>query len=132
MKQGIYLIYGSLLQKLRNGKTVLYPFNNYFLLTELDSLIVMQTLRSSSLFIFSFVAPWCSGSTSDCYSSNPQSIPTTAYWKGTMVRHGVLGSHDGEALWLWSLLEIRLLAVRRSTTPQKQFNHHHHHHLKFI
>ena len=34
---------------------------------------------------------------------------------------GVSGIRDGEALWQWSRLEIRLNAIRRSTIPQKQF-----------
>ena len=35
---------------------------------------------------------------------------------------------DGEDLWQWPRLEIRLNAFRRSTIPQKQFIIHHHHH----
>ena len=35
--------------------------------------------------------------------------------------HGVSEIHDGEDLWQWSRLEIRLKAFRRSTIPQKQF-----------
>ena len=48
---------------------------------------------------------------------------------------GVLEIHDGEDLWQWSQMEVRLNAFRRSTIPQKQFiiiphhHHHHHHHL---
>ena len=34
---------------------------------------------------------------------------------------GVSGIRDGEDLWQWSWLEIRLNAFRRSTIPQKQF-----------
>ena len=34
---------------------------------------------------------------------------------------GVLEIRDGEDLWQWSRLEIRLNAFRRSTIPQKQF-----------
>ena len=34
---------------------------------------------------------------------------------------GVSEIHDGEGLWQWSRLEIRLKAFRRSTIPQKQF-----------
>ena len=35
--------------------------------------------------------------------------------------HGVSEIRDGEDLWQWSWLEIRLNAFRRSTIPQKQF-----------
>ena len=34
---------------------------------------------------------------------------------------GVSEIHDGEDLWHWSRLEIRLNPFRRSTIPQKQF-----------
>ena len=34
---------------------------------------------------------------------------------------GVSEIRDGEDLWQWSLLEIRLNTFRRSTIPQKQF-----------
>ena len=33
----------------------------------------------------------------------------------------VLDIYDGEDLWQWSRLEIRLNAFRRATIPQKQF-----------
>ena len=36
-------------------------------------------------------------------------------------RGGVSEIHDGEDLWQWSRLEIRLNTFRRSTIPQKQF-----------
>ena len=42
-----------------------------------------------------------------CASSNPAS--------------GVSEIRDGEDLWQWSRLEIKLKAFRRSTIPQKQF-----------
>ena len=35
--------------------------------------------------------------------------------------NGVSEIRDGEDLWQWSRLEIRLNAFRRSTIPQKQF-----------
>ena len=40
---------------------------------------------------------------------------------GSNPAHGVSEICDGEDLWQWSRLEIRLNAFRRSTIPQKQF-----------
>ena len=40
---------------------------------------------------------------------------------GSNPASGVLEIRDGEDLWQWSRLEIRLIAFRRSTIPQKQF-----------
>ena len=42
-------------------------------------------------------------------------------WSGIHYHLTVLGRHRGEASWRWSLLQIRLLVVRRSTVSQKQF-----------
>lgn len=43
----------------------------------------------------------------------------------------MLASHDGEACWQWSPLELWLLSVYRLTILQKQsiFTHPHHYHL---
>ena len=38
---------------------------------------------------------------------------------GSNPAHGVSEIRDGEDLWQWSRLEIRLNAFRRSTIPQK-------------
>ena len=38
------------------------------------------------------------------------------------ARGGALKIRDGDDLWQWSRLEIRLNIFRRSTMPQKQFN----------
>ena len=40
---------------------------------------------------------------------------------GSNPARGVLEIRDGEDLWQWFRLEIRLNAFRRSTIPQKQF-----------
>ena len=41
---------------------------------------------------------------------------------------GVSELRNGEDLWQWSRLEIRLNAFRRSTIPQKTIHHDHHRH----
>ena len=41
--------------------------------------------------------------------------------RGSNPARGVSEIRDGEDLWQWSQLEIRLNAFRRSTIPQKQF-----------
>ena len=41
---------------------------------------------------------------------------------GSNTARGLSEICDGEDLWQWSRLEIRLNAFRRSTMPQKQFN----------
>ena len=40
---------------------------------------------------------------------------------GSNPGHGVSEIRDGENLWQWSWLEIRLNAFHRSTIPQQQF-----------
>ena len=51
--------------------------------------------------------------------------PELRFCAGSNPAHGVSEIRDGEDLWQWSRLEIRLNAFRRSTTPQKQFIIHH-------
>ena len=53
---------------------------------------------------------WCSGSTMDCYFSDPGSTPTSACWQVTIVR---LADDGFFCTWL--------SAVGISTIPQKQF-----------
>ena len=47
--------------------------------------------------------------------------PELGFCAGSNPARGVSEIHDGEDLWQWSRLEIRLNAFRRSTIPQKQF-----------
>ena len=47
--------------------------------------------------------------------------PELRFCAGSNPARGVLEICDGEDLWQWSRLEIRLNAFRRSTKPQKQF-----------
>ena len=49
------------------------------------------------------------------------SKPELRLCAGSNPVRGVSEIHDGEDLWQWSRLEIRLNAFRRSTIPQKQF-----------
>ena len=44
-----------------------------------------------------------------------------SFCTGSNLACGVLQVHDGEDLWQWSQLEIRLNAFFQSTIPQKQF-----------
>ena len=52
------------------------------------------------------------------YSTKPE----LRFCAGSNPVHGVLEIHDGEDLWQWSRLEIRLNVFRWWTIPQKQFN----------
>ena len=68
--------------------------------------------------LFFYVPPWCSG----------YHYWTTSFYKAwTQVLRRFkscswcVGDCDGEDLWQWSRLEIRLNTFRRSTIPQKQF-----------
>ena len=45
--------------------------------------------------------------------------PELRFCAGSNPARGVSEIRDGEDLWQWSLLEIRLNAFRRSTIPQK-------------
>ena len=47
--------------------------------------------------------------------------PGLRFCAGSNPARGVFEIHNGEDLWQWSRLEIRLNAFRRSTIPQKQF-----------
>ena len=47
--------------------------------------------------------------------------PELTFCVGLDTARGVSEIRDGEDLWQWSRLEIRLNAFRRSTIPQKQF-----------
>ena len=46
--------------------------------------------------------------------------PEFRFNTGSCHAHGVSEIYDGENLWQWSWLEIRLNTFRRSTIPQKQ------------
>ena len=46
--------------------------------------------------------------------------PELRFCAGSNPARGVTKIRDGEDLWQWSRLEIRLNAFRRSTIPQKQ------------
>ena len=47
--------------------------------------------------------------------------PELRFWAGSNPARSVSEIRDGEDLWQWSRLEIRLNTFRRSTIPQKQF-----------
>ena len=47
--------------------------------------------------------------------------PELRFCTGSNPTRGVSEIGDGEDLWQWSRLEIRLTAFRRSTIPEKQF-----------
>ena len=47
--------------------------------------------------------------------------PELRFCAGSNPARGVSEIRDGEDLWQWSRLEIRLNPFRRSTIPQKQF-----------
>ena len=51
----------------------------------------------------------------------PSTKPKLRFCAGSNAPHGMLEIRDGEDLWQWSRLEIRLNAFRQSTVPQKQF-----------
>ena len=77
---------------------------------------------------------WCSGivviTTAQLHSTKPE----IRFCAGSNLARGVSEIRDGEDLWQWSRLEIRLNVFRRSTIPQRQFIiiiiiiiiHHHH------
>ena len=55
--------------------------------------------------------------TAQLHSTNPE----LRFSAGSDPARGMSEIRDGEDLWQWSRLEIRLNAFRRSTIPQKQF-----------
>ena len=64
---------------------------------------------------------WCCGvmviTTAQLHSTKPK----LRLCAGSNPARGVSEIRDGEDLWQWSRLEIRLNVFRRSTIPQKQF-----------
>ena len=64
---------------------------------------------------------WCSGvvviTTAQLHATKPE----LRFCAGSNPARGVSEIRDGEDLWRWPRLEIRLNAFRRSTIPQKQF-----------
>ena len=61
---------------------------------------------------------WCSGyHYCTVHSTNPE----LRFCTGSNPAHGMLEIHDGEDLWQWSLLEIRLNTFCLSIISQKQF-----------
>ena len=52
----------------------------------------------------------------------PSTKPELGFCAGSNPVLGVLEIRDGENLWQWFRLGIKLNAFRRSTIPQKQFN----------
>ena len=64
---------------------------------------------------------WCHGvivtTTAQLHSTNPE----LRFCAGSNSGRGMSEIRDGENLWQWCWLEIRLIAFRRSTIPQKQF-----------
>ena len=81
-----------------------------------------------SLFCFCSVllmAPWCSlwrcgvviSTTAQLYSTKPE----LRFCAGSNPACGMSEICDGEDLWQWSQLEIRLNTFHRSAIPQKQF-----------
>ena len=63
------------------------------------------------------MVPWCSHYHHCTSSFNPE----LRFCAGSNPARGVSEIRDGEDLWQWSRLEIRLNVFRRSTIPQKQF-----------
>ena len=64
---------------------------------------------------------WCRGvvviTTAQLHSTKPE----LRFCTGSNPARGVSEIRDGEELWQWSGLEIRLNAFRRPTVPQKEF-----------
>ena len=55
------------------------------------------------------------------YCTTSFNKPELRFCAGSRPARGVSEIRNGENLWQWSRLEIRLNAFRRSTIPQKQF-----------
>ena len=54
-------------------------------------------------------------------AQNYTTMPEVRFWAGSNPARVVSEIRDGEDVWKWFRLEIRLNAFRRSTKPQKQF-----------
>ena len=88
----------------------------------LNILYVWDFHRSNKLvhtnWFIQTIGSWCSGNHTAQLDSTKSELRFCA---GSNPAHAVSEIRDGEDLWQWSRLEIRLNAFRWSTIPQKQF-----------
>ena len=74
---------------------------------------------------------WCCGvlviTTAQLHTTKPE----LRFCAGSNPARGMSEICNGEDLWQWSLLEIRLNAFHLSTIPQEQFNIFHTSHLDY-
>ena len=79
---------------------------------------------------------WSSGEVVIIIEQFQSTKPEPRFWAGSNPVRGVLEIRDGEDVWQWSWLEIKLNAFCVSTISQKQFiihhhyHHRHHHHIR--
>ena len=66
---------------------------------------------------------WCRGVVVIASAQLHLTKPELRFCAGSNPARGVSEIRDGEDLWQWSRLEIRLSTFHRSTIPQKQFIH---------
>ena len=90
--------------------------------SNLKSLHFLTYFLKKYVLLFLFLNNYIRGgvvviTTAQLHSTKPE----LRFCAGSNPARGVSEIRDGEDLWQWSRLEIRLNAFRRSTIPQKQF-----------
>ena len=66
------------------------------------------------------IKQWCCDVVAITIAQVYSTKPELRFCTGPNSARGMSEIHDGEDLWQWSQLEIRLNVFCRSTTPQKQ------------
>ena len=103
--------------------------NQLFFYTTYDSLEIMKSVIPNIIVTRNIVTENTVRLHRNLYfNEQPQNIGLIiwtrhGFFEGDhlLAARGVSENRDGEDLWQWSRLEIRLNAFRRSTIPQKQF-----------
>ena len=94
-----------------------FPWKRYFANLDINDKVYLfnKTIKNILLNL------WHRGvvviTTTQLHSTKPE----LRFCAGSNPAHGMSEIHDGEDLWQWSRLEIKLNAFHLSTIPQKQF-----------
>ena len=100
---------------------ILDSFWGQCLLHIFDILSVVMMIMMMMMMMMMMMVPWCRGvviiTTAQLHSTKPE----LRFCAGSSPARGMSEIRDGDDLWQWFRLEIRLNAFCQSTIPQKQF-----------
>ena len=100
---------------------ILDSFWGQCLLHIFDILNVVMMIMMMMMMMMMMMVPWCRGvviiTTAQLHSTKPE----LRFCAGSSPARGMSEIRNGDDLWQWFRLEIRLNAFCQSTIPQKQF-----------